>query len=158
MSELPYEFKIFNQNIFLKQENKLFLFNEKIKEFTEIAKNVNNFIVSQDNNKLAYLNDTEISVYFFKEKLEQIEQSQSNQNILLVRFSEKINQIFWLNNDYLVFTINNKLKAIEIDNRDQPNIADLAEFNNPQIYFNKENKNALILTEGNLLISDQILP
>ncbi|PIR58299.1 MAG: hypothetical protein COU70_01640 [Parcubacteria group bacterium CG10_big_fil_rev_8_21_14_0_10_35_15] len=158
MSELPYEFKIFNQNIFLKQENKLFLFNEKIKEFTEIAKNVNNFIVSQDNNKLAYLNDTEISVYFFKEKLEQIEQSQSNQNILLVRFSEKINQIFWLNNDYLVFTINNKLKAIEIDNRDQPNIVDLAEFNNPQIYFNKENKNALILTEGNLLISDQILP
>ena len=122
------------------------------------TKNVNNFIVSQDNNKLAYLNDTEISVYFFKEKLEQIEQSQSNQNILLVRFSEKINQIFWLNNDYLVFTINNKLKAIEIDNRDQPNIADLAEFNNPQIYFNKENKNALILTEGNLLISDQILP
>jgi hypothetical protein len=157
VTELPYELKILGQNVFLRQENKLFWFDEKIKEFTEIARDVNSFIISQDNGKLAYFDNSEISVYFFKEKIEQIEEK-PDQNILLARFSEKIGQVFWINNDYLIFTVGNKLKTVEIDNRDQPNIADLAEFNSPQIYFNKENKNALVLTEGNLLISSQILP
>lgn len=155
--EIPYELKILGQNVFLKQESKLFWLDEKIKEFTEIAKDVNGFIISQDNGKLAYFNNTEISIYFFKEKIEQIEE-RPDQNILLARFSERIGQAFWLNNDYLIFTVGNKLKTVEIDNRDQPNIADLAEFNSPQIYFNKEDKKTSVLTEGNLLISNQILP
>ncbi len=155
--EVPYELKILGRNVFLKQENKLFWFDEKIKEFTEIAKDASGFIISQDNGKLAYFNNAEISVYFFKEKIEQIEEKH-DQNILLARFSEKIGQAFWLNNDYLIFTVGNKLKAVEIDNRDQPNIANLAEFNSPQIYFNKDDKKASVLTGGNLLISNPILP
>jgi len=155
--EVPYELEILGRNVFLKQENGLFWLDEKIKEFTEIAKNVSSFIISQDNGKLAYFNNTEISVYFFKEKIEQIEE-RPDQNILLARFSERIGQAFWLDNDYLIFTVGNELKTVEVDNRDQPNIADLAEFNSPQIYFNKENKKASVLTEGSLLISNQILP
>jgi len=155
--ELPYALKILDGNVFLRQENRLFWLDEKIKEFTEIARDASGFVISQDNSKLAYFNNAEISVYFFKEKIEQIEE-RPDQNILLARFSEKIGQVFWLNNDYLIFTVGNKLKTVEIDNRDQPNIADLAEFNSPQIYFNKEDKKASVLTEGNLLISNQILP
>lgn len=155
--EVPYELKILGQNVFLKQENKLFWFDEKIKEFTEIARDASGFIISQDNGKLAYFNNAEISVYFFKEKIEQIEE-RSDQNILLARFSEKIGQAFWLNNDYLIFTVGNKLKTVEIDNRDQPNIANLAEFNSPQIYFNKDDKKASVLTESNFLLSSVLLP
>jgi len=99
----------------------------------------------------------DVGVLQVEEKIEQIEE-RPDQNILLARFSERIGQAFWLNNDYLIFTVGNELKTVEVDNRDQPNIADLAEFNSPQIYFNKENKKALVLTEGNLLISNQILP
>ncbi len=155
ISETPYELEAEKNYLFLKQGDQLFWFDEKNNSFVKIAENAADLAVSKDNGKLVYLNNTEISIYFFKEKIEQIEK----QNMLLARFSEKIGQVFWLNNDYLLFVVGNKLKAAEIDNRDQANIIDLAEINSPQkIYFNKDNKNALVLTQGRLLVSDQILP
>lgn len=156
--ETPYELKIEQRYLFLKHGNQLSWFDEKNNNFIEIAKDATDLAVSQDNGKLVYLNNTEISVYFFKEKIEQIEEREPNQNMLLARFSEKIGQVFWLNNDYLLFSVGNKLKVAEIDNRDQANIIDLAEIDSPQVYFNKDSKNASVLTQGNLLISDQILP
>ncbi|MBU4350825.1 hypothetical protein L6250_01415 [Candidatus Parcubacteria bacterium] len=158
MPENFYELKAEHRHLFLKQKDLLFWFNQQENAFVKIANNATDLTVSQDNGKLAYLNNTEISVYFFKEKIEQIEEREPDQNMLLGRFSEKIGQVFWLNNDYLLFTVGNKLKVAEIDNRDQANIIDLAEINNPQIYFNKDNKKASVLSQGNLLTSNPILP
>ncbi len=158
MPETFYELKVDRRHVFLKQEGQLFWFNQQEDAFVEIAKDATDLAVSQDNGKLVYLNNTEISIYFFKEKIEEIEECEPDQNMLLARFSEKIGQVFWLNNDYLLFTVGNKLKVAEIDNRDQANIIDLVEISDPQIYFNRDNKKALVLSQGNLLTSDQVLP
>ncbi|MDP2741694.1 MAG: hypothetical protein Q8O66_03355, partial [bacterium] len=89
------------------------------------------------------------------------------------RFSEKIDNCLWLNNNYIIFTINGKIKISETDNKNNLNIFTLPEKLNlsdgttidfankeksPEIYFNQQDKKLYILTEDTLLSSERIAP
>ena len=121
---------------------------------------------SSDKNKVIEANDYEISV-FFPEKEEKI---------FLTRFSEKICQIFWLNDYYLIFTVGekirtsspdgsenlvfspcSKIKIVEIDDRDKLNIIDLAEFENPEIFWSQNDKKLYVLSQGSVYSSENLL-
>ena len=78
--------------------------------------------------------------------------------MFLTRFSEKINDVLWLNDYYLIFTLGNKLKIAEIDDRDKLNVVDLAEFNFPEIFWDEENENLYVLSEKALYSSENLLP
>lgn len=122
---------------------------------------------SSDGDKVIEANDHEIWVSFPKEK----------KKIFLSRFSEKICQVLWLNDYYIIFTVGDKirtsspdgsenldfspcskLKAAEIDDRDRLNVIDLAEFNEPQIFWDKANSKLYILSQSSLFASDKLLP
>ncbi|MBI2450542.1 MAG: hypothetical protein HYV47_03330 [Candidatus Nealsonbacteria bacterium] len=97
-----------------------------------------NSATSTDKEKVLESNNYEIWVYFAKK----------DERIFLTRFSEKIVNIFWLNDYYLIFNVGDKIKIAEIDNRDGLNIIDFAEFKNPRIVWDKNTKELYISSEG----------
>jgi hypothetical protein len=83
-------------------------------------------------------------------------EKEANEQLFLTRFSEKIDSLFWYTNYYLIFNLGDKIKIIEIDERDKINIYDLAEFKDPEIFW--ANKKLYILSEQNLYASDELIP
>lgn len=161
-------YKIISKNgiIFLK-ENKtpsvnskgsLFLLNSKSKifeKFHEPVKDLKFF-----DNKILFFNDNEI--WFSNLDSKKIEKT------FLTRFSEKIEDCFWLNPYYLIFNTKDKIKILEIDNRDRINIVNLIEFSalsepaedekNPKIFWNNNNKKLYILEGKTLFVSEKLIP
>lgn len=113
--------------------------------------------LSPDTKKLVYLAGTEIWVQFLKDELGQ-PQKEAGERLLIARFSEKIDDIYWLTSHYLVFNTGDKIKIAEIDDRDKINIIDFAEFKKPKIFFSQPNKKLYILSQGDLYVSKNLLP
>ncbi len=159
------EYKIFgiNSHIFLKESNILYSLNKAQKTFEKLFEPVKNLRFSPDSKKLVYFNNYEIWILFLEQIYNQ-PQREAGEKVFLTRFSEKINEIFWYTNHYLVFDVGDKIKIIEIDNRDKINIVDFAEFPSskkgkpPKIFWNQTNKKLYILSEETLYSSKKLVP
>jgi len=103
---------------------------------------------SSDGQKVIEADKHEIWVEFLKEE----------KKIFLVRFSETIDKIYWLNDFYLIFNVGDKIKVAEIDDRDRLNVIDLAEFKTPEIFWDNINGKLYVLSEGSLYVSEKLLP
>lgn len=156
-AETEYKLRVFPEKIFLSEDKTLYLFNPDSKIFEKFFEGINNLKISPDGKKLAYFSDSEIWVLFLKEKLTP-PLKKAGEKILLVRFSEKIENAFWLNSDYLIFNAGDKIKITEIDERDKLNIVDLIEFKKPKIFFNQTDKKLYVLSEEKLFQSSPLLP
>jgi len=143
--------------IFLKEGKALCLFNESSGVFEKFFEPIKDFKLSPDSKKLVYFSDYEIWILFLKE-VKNPSSRRAGEKLFLLRLSEKIRDVSWLNSDYLIFTVSNKIKVSEIDTRDRINIVDLAEFENPEIFFNEKDKKLYILSNGNLYQSQALLP
>lgn len=148
---------IFGVNsLFLKENEDLYLFNLESKIFEKFFENVKEIKISPDFRKLVYTSDSEIWILFLEDQTSQ-PQKLENERVFITRFSEKINEVSWLNSNYLVFSVENKIKIAEIDDRDQINIIDLAEFKEPKISFNESDKKLYLLSEGNIARSESLI-
>jgi hypothetical protein len=145
-----YKLAIFENWLFLKEGDKLFYYNQDEDLFEKILDGVLDYKVSENGEKLAIFSSNEIFVLYLKERVIQ-PAKQKGEKIFITRFSEKIGNLFWLNPDYLIFNVGNKIKVSEVDDRDKFNIYDLGEFEKPKIFFNKIEKKLYILSEGNLI-------
>ena len=103
---------------------------------------------STDGNKIWESNNYEIWIVL----------PEKNEKVFLTRFSEKIENIFWLNDYYLIFNLGDKIKIAEIDNRDGLNIIDLAEFKKPKIYWDKDARKLYVLSEKKTYLLENLLP
>ena len=158
----------FGKNIFLKENNDLLLFDSEAKSFINFYTPIKDLKISPDGQKIIYYNDYEILFSSLN--------SDITDKVLLNRFSEKINNCYWLNDDYLIFELENKIIISEIDNRDRINTINLPEkisladgtlvdFKKPlpdgrqaKIFFDQQDKKLYILSENNLLVSERLLP
>lgn len=143
--------------ILLKEGEALYFFNQDLKNFTKISDSVNNFSLTQDSKKMVYFNNYEIFILFFEKIYEQL-QKEAGGKLFLTRFSEKIGDVFWLNNNYLIFNVGDKIKISEIDDRDKINIFDLGDFPESKIFWSEINKNLYILSKENLFNLEKLLP
>ena len=75
----------------------------------------------------------------------------------LERFSEKINELFWLNPYYLIFNSGEQIKIIETDEKDRINSISIGEFKNPEIFWDAKSKLLFILSGENLYKAEQII-
>jgi len=151
-----YQIIIFNEKIILKENNDLYFFNEKSRALDKVLEGVIGLELSQDSKKIAFFTDYEIWVLFL-EKIEDQPPREKGEKLFLTRFSEKIGNLFWWTDHYLVFNSGDSIKITEIDDRDKINIADLAEFKDSKIFWNKDNKKLYILSEKNLYFSDKTI-
>ncbi|MBI2626160.1 MAG: hypothetical protein HYW69_01030 [Candidatus Nealsonbacteria bacterium] len=83
---------------------------------------------------------------------------EGEERVFLTRFSEKIENIFWLNDYYLIFNAGDKIKIAEIDDRDGLNIIDLAEFKSPEIFWDKDAKKLYVVSGKKTYLLEHLLP
>jgi len=155
--ETEYKIKKLSDSIFLQEGQTLYLFNPELKSFVKFAEGINDIKLSPDSEKLFYFSDSEIWLFFPKDILAQ-PQRKAGEKLLLFQSPDKIGNVFWLNSEYIVFNSGDRIKIAEIDDRNKVNIVDLAEYKNPEIFFNDADKKLYILSEGNFYSSDALLP
>lgn len=154
-----YSLIVNSKDIFLKENKTLYYFDKNKKIFEEILKIANEINLSPDNQNIFYTSNNEIWIGHSNYDYQKT-QYVSGKKILLNRFFETISDCFWLNNDYLLFKADDKIKISEIDNRGNINIIDLPIENSldDKIFFNLQDKKLYILTGNNLRSSEKLLP
>ncbi|MDO8529825.1 MAG: hypothetical protein Q7S10_00215 [bacterium] len=154
-----YELFVFNQRIFLKENNGLLLLDTQEKSFQGFYSPVEGLAASPNSQKLIFYNEHEISYSFLNSPLPE--------KIFLNRFSEKITAVQWLNDDYLIFTLGGKIMISELD-ENEPNIITLPptttingiaiDITNPEILFSQTDKKLYIQTQTSILVSEELIP
>jgi len=155
--ETEYALEIFQDFVFLREGQILYQFNPDSKSFEKFFEPIKDLKISPDYKKIVYFSDYEIWILFLKEIGDQ-PQRKAGDKLFLIRLSEQIKDCFWFNSNYLVFNAGDKIKIAEIDDRDRINVADVAEFENPKIFWNKNDKKLYVLSDGNLYQSERLLP
>jgi len=154
--ETKYKIFVFSDYIFLQKGENLYLFDQESKSFKSFFERFNSLKISPDWGKLVYFSDSEVWVFNLRENNGQ-PKLKSGEKFFLARFSEKIKDVFWLNSDYLVSNVGQKIKIIEVD-KNNINILDLAEFKNPKMFWNSTDKKIYLLSEENLFVSEKLIP
>jgi hypothetical protein len=155
--ETEYKIEVFSDYVFLWEGKTIYLLNAQTESFEKLIEQAEGLKISPDGQKIAYFSDSEIWILFLREILEQ-PPKKAGEKTFLARFSEKINDLVWLNPDYLAFSAGNKIKISEIDNRDKLNIYDIGEFANPNIIFSSTDNKLYLLSEEKLYSSVPLLP
>jgi hypothetical protein len=155
--ETEYGLEKFNDFIFLKENMDLYWLNPESNSFEKFFDSINGLKISPDQGKLVYFSNYETWILFLKEKQDQ-PSKRAGEKTFLFRLSEKIEDVAWLNSHYLIFTVGNKIKITEIDDRDRINVIDLADFENPQIFFNNTDKKLYLLSNEKLHQSQPLIP
>jgi hypothetical protein len=113
--------------------------------------------LSFDEKKIALASSSDLLVVFLKNQ-EETPKKKAGDEILITRYLAKINDLAWLNNSYLIYSVKNKIKIAEIDERDRINIIDLAEFKSPKLFWDKDNNKLYVLSENTLYLLTNLLP
>ena len=101
----------------------------------------------------------------------------NGEKILLNRFSEIINDCYWVNDDYVIFQLGGKIIISEIDVRGNINTVQMPQtitlnsgavinIENPKISFDQQDKKLYILTQpvasapdkNTVLVSERLVP
>jgi hypothetical protein len=155
--ETKYTLEILQDFIFLRESQTLYQFNPDSKSFEKFFEPIKDLKISPDYKKIVYFSDCEIWILFIKNG-ESSPIHQSGERVFLIRLSEKIKDVLWLNSNYLVFNAGTKLKIAEIDDRDKINIVNVAEFKTPEIFWNQLDKKLYVLSDGIFYQSESLLP
>jgi len=163
--ETGYVLEIFQGFIFLRELNgDLYKFNPDLKVFENFFERINSLKISPDNKKLVYFSNHEIWILFLSDKNDP-PQKKAGEKLFLIRLSEAITDVFWINSNYLIFIAGDKIKISEIDDRDKLNIIDIFETKKlPQngssleMFWNQFDKKLYLLSGNNLYGSGALLP
>lgn len=157
LPETNYELKKFKDLIFLRENRTLYLFNQESNSWEKFFEPIVDLELSPDFKKLVYFSDYEIWTMFL-ENIQEQPSKQIGDKVLIMRLSEKIKSVNWLNSSYLIIATENKVKVSEIDERDKINAVDLIQLHDPEVLFNKVNKKLYILSNDTLYQSKELLP
>ena len=148
---------VFSDWIFISDGQKIYFFNLESDSFEKFFETNKELKISSDSKKIAYASDYEIWILFLKPDFGQ-PQKESKEQLFIARFSEKMGEIFFFTNYYLIFNNGRKIKIAETDDRDIINIVDLAEFESPKMFWNQKYKKLFILSNGNFYSSKVLIP
>jgi hypothetical protein len=127
------------ENIFLISENNLYFFSFEKETFEKIFENLEGWEKFRE--KMVIFLPHEIWLFTKKGKE------------FLIRETEQIKDVAFLNENYLVFLVGKKIKIVETDTRDKLNIYEIGEIEGEKIAVN-EKKEILLLNKGEISASD----
>lgn len=142
--------------ILLKENEALYYLNPESHLFERIFDSGKKVEFSDDTKKIAVNTGNQIWLFYLTRELEQPSRKIEDK-ILLAGFPQTITNLFWLNNNYIIFQIENSIQISEIDNRSRVNLIELTTFPSPQIHWDQKQKTLLVLSEGNLFSCNNIL-
>jgi hypothetical protein len=155
--EAEYKIFVLNSYVFLKENNALYKLDEREDKFELVTELLKDAVFSPDAKKIVYFTDKEIWLLFL-EKIYDQPSKEKGEKLFLTRFSDPLNQIFWLSNYYLIFNSGGKIKVAEIDDRDNVNIFDIGEFPVPKIFWSQKSERLFVLSEKNLYSLEKLIP
>ncbi|MFH1643137.1 MAG: hypothetical protein ABH967_00650 [Patescibacteria group bacterium] len=155
--ETKYVLEIQGNLIFLKENEKLYLLDEESKTFELFAEDCQGIKKSFNSEKLVYFSEHEVWIMFLADQKSQ-PYKKAGDKIFLIRLSEKINDITWLDSDHIILSNNNKVLIGETDERNGVNMVDLAIFDYPKIIFNQSDKKLYVLSDNNIYQSIKLIP
>lgn len=156
LPKAQYDLNVFYGFTFLRENKTLFLFNPETKTFEKFFEPVNDLKLSPDGQKLVYFSDSEIWVLFLRERYDQ-PQKKAGDKVFVVRLSDKLAGVEWLNASYLIYAAPNRIKITEIDDRDRLNVVTISSFDASKILFNQDDKKLYLLADDILYASDKII-
>ncbi|HEX8973879.1 MAG TPA: PEGA domain-containing protein [Patescibacteria group bacterium] len=124
----------------------LYVFNHGVKDdyFQQLSNNALGSQFSDDGKKLLYWSDHEVFAYFVRDWDVQPTRSE-NEIMPVTRFVDPIKNVQWTRDyEHVILTVDNKLKLIELDQRDHRNIMDLISLNSDKASVVNNNSDALI--------------
>lgn len=151
-----YELTVYQEKIFLKENEYLYIFNEKGKVFEKIFDGIKDFKLSVFGDKILCQKQNEIEIYLLKDITVPFPSS-AGSKIFISRFSQPVQSSDWIENDYFAFASNNEISLSEIDTRSTLNVFNIGRFNEPKIWFCQKNKKLYILSNNLLFSSDKLL-
>ena len=154
--ESYYKIFVSQPYIFLQENNMLYFFNPEAKAFEKFFEPIKDLKISPDSKKLGYFSDYDLWLLYLTDNQAQ-PLKKAGDKVFLGSFGEKIKDIFWLNSNYLIVNSGNKIKIIETDDRDKIQTWGIGEFENPQIFFNENDKELYVLDKNNLFVAENLL-
>ena len=154
MNDSSYQIIVYDDDriVFLNSSHDLFVYNkgEEDTYFHELSDNAFGSQFSDDGKKLLFWNDHEISAYFVR-KWEVQPTRTEDEMMSITKFSDTIGNVQWARDyEHALFTNNNKVKLIEIDNRDHRNMMDVLSLNDStSLLVNNFTDSKLYYTEKN---------
>ena len=155
MSDNSYQIIVYDDDriVFLNKSHDLYIYNKGEEGdiyFHELSNNALGSQFSDDGKKLLFWNDHEISAYFVR-KWEVQPTRNEDETMSITKFSDTIQNVQWTRDyEHALFTNNNKIKLIEIDNRDHRNMMDVLSLNdNTSLLVNNFTDGKLYYTEKN---------
>lgn len=155
-SSAVYKIEATSFGVLIKENNALYYLNSGSGEIKKISDNAGNFSLSKGVYKAAYWNN-EINVLFLDKENYQ-PQKKTEEEILIAKYNNKISDLSWLNDFYLVFSVNDQIKIAETDDRDQINVIDLASYSNPKIFWAKTERILYIFSKNSLYSFSDLIP
>ncbi len=145
--------------IFVDNNGSLLFLNEKTNNLDSFYTTIKDAAISPDGKNIFYYNDNNIYISPIP--------SLPKENILLYKSSEKVSACIWINDNYIIFSVGNKIIISEIDYRGNINTVTLSQtinisstknisLENPQIFFDQQAGKIYILTNKILLVSEKI--
>lgn len=148
---------VFGEFEFKNENGELSILDPETNTFEKLFENVKKIKLSPDENKLAVFTQSEVWIFFLK-GYDGILDKSAGEKMLLLRLSETIEDICWINQNYLAFVSGNKIKITETDNRDRLNIIEITETKNPEIFWIEGEKRLYILSENELSRTVPLIP
>ena len=142
--------------IFLKRDETLYYLNPETHLLEQIFNSIKTVKFSQDMKKIIVSTGNQIWLFYLEEEYEQPKRK-IGEKILLAGFPNEINNLFWLNNFYIIFQTNESIKIAEIDNRSRVNLIELTTFPCSSISWSQEQKTLLVSSENNLFSCNDII-
>lgn len=126
------------------EEGELFVHNNGESDFLKkIASDVVSVQFSDDGKKLLYWNDNEINVLYLREWKVQPRRAE-NEIQQIIRFSLPIKNVFWYRDyEHIFFSIQNKVKIIELDSRDHRVCLDILKYNSDDFSSSYDSANGI---------------
>jgi hypothetical protein len=162
-----YKIIIDNKNTFLNNNSELLLLNTKTQNLEKFAEDVKDAKISPDGKYIVYFTPNEV----FMTSLSQNPEDPLSQakNVSLYKSNTNINDLFWLNDSYIIFTTGNNIIISEIDYRGNINSVTLPDsakltdsttiaIASPKIIYKSEENKLYISTAKSVLTLDKVMP
>lgn len=122
--------------------------------FSKIDDGVSDFRISGDGKKILYSKDSQLWVYYEDDiKIQPFKYK--DQKELVVKSSQPIISYQWFQTDnHIIYGLENGVKMIELDTRDNVNLYNLVKLTNPEMFYDNSEELLYILSEETLYTAD----
>jgi hypothetical protein len=137
-----------NNHIFVNNNGYLLLLDKITNELVDFYTPIQDAKISSDGKNIIYYGEK----YIYLSPLTEI----STDKNLIYKSQDKINNVIWLNNDYIIFSTGNSIIISEIDYRGNINAITIPQETTTQIFFDQQKGKLYVSTGDTLLLSEKI--